>query len=191
MNRSIVVAIALGVMLTGVGQAASAPKPKATATAPVGTPAAVPSAPSKAVTAAQANADPFAVIKTFTVADIQAALDDARAQTPPDITAATCYAALLPIVEAGVQNPLPAGLGAFQALQKARDAKALLANIQSPNGPLGALNTACAPLVLDAQNTMVQLGLKVGSVVAGGAAVVGTGGLALPALPLFALPFGF
>jgi hypothetical protein len=123
-------------------------------------------------------------LQTFTVADLQTALADAQAQTPPDTTSALCYTALIPIVEAGVNNPLPAGLGVFQALQKARDAKALLANIQSPNGPLAALNIACAPLVLDAQNTLIQLGIVGGTVAA-------TGGLALPALPAlpFALPF--
>ena len=133
------------------------------------------------MTAAQAQANPFAVLQTFTVGDLQTALADAQGQTPPDTTSAQCYTALIPMVAAGVNNPLPAGLGVFQALQKARDAKALLANIQSPNGPLASLNIACAPLVLDAQNTLIQLGIVAGSVAA-------TGGLVPPALP-FALPF--
>jgi hypothetical protein len=81
-------------------------------------------------------------------------------------------------VQSGVANPLPAGLGGFQLLQKARDLKTMLANLQSPNGPMAQLNLACAPLVLDVQNTMVLLG-----VVGGGVALTGgAGGLALPGL---------
>lgn len=113
-------------------------------------------------TATQAQQNPLAVLQQFTVADLQAALADAKAQTPPDTVAANCYAALIPFVQSQVQNPLPSGAGAFQALQKARDAKAYLANIQSPTGPLAGLNIACAPLVLDVQNTLVTLGISVG-----------------------------
>jgi hypothetical protein len=113
-------------------------------------------------TVAQAQQNPLVVLQRFTVADLQAALADAQAQTPPDTVAVNCYTALIPFVQSQVQNPLPSGAGAFQALQKARDAKAYLANIQSPTGPLAGLNTACAPLVLDVQNTLVTLGVSVG-----------------------------
>lgn len=135
------------------------------------------------ISAAQAQNNPIAVIQTFTVNDLQAALADAQAQTPPDTTAANCYQALIPIVQSSVANPLPAGPGAFQAIQKIRDAKALLANLQSPTGPLAALNTACAPLILDAQNTLIQLGVTTGAV----AATVATGGASSLVLP-FKLP---
>jgi hypothetical protein len=191
-------AVAAAVVVQAAGgtwAAAPTAKPKSASTvqgqpkAPPAAPA-VPASPSPKpppapkVTPAQAQANPLAVLQTFTVGDLQTALADAQAQTPPDTTSALCYTALIPIVAAGVNNPLPAGLGVFQALQKARDAKALLANIQSPNGPLAALNIACAPLVLDAQNTLIQLGIVAGTVAA-------TGGLALPALPAlpFTLPF--
>ena len=40
----------------------------------------------------------------------------------------------------------------------------LLANLQSSNGPLQSLNNACAPVVLDAQNTLLLLGGSVGLV---------------------------
>jgi hypothetical protein len=113
-------------------------------------------------TVVQAQQNPLIVLQRFTVADLQAALADAQAQTPPDTVAANCYTALIPFVQSQVENPLPSGAGAFQALQKARDAKAYLANIQSPTGPLAGLNTACAPLVLDVQNTLVTLGISIG-----------------------------
>lgn len=113
-------------------------------------------------TVTQAQQNPLIVVRQFTIADLQAALADAQAQSPPDTVAANCYTALIPFVQSQAQNPLPAGAGVFQALQKARDAKAYLANIQSPTGPLASLNTACAPLVLDVQNTLVTLGVSVG-----------------------------
>lgn len=118
--------------------------------------------PSTKPTVAQAQQNPLLVLQQFTVADLQAALKDAQSQTPPDAVAANCYAALIPFVQQQTLNPLPAGPGVFQALQKARDAKAYLANIQSPTGPLASLNQACAPLVLDVQNTLLTLGVSVG-----------------------------
>lgn len=125
-------------------------------------------------TVTQAQQNPLIVVRQFTIADLQAALADAQAQSPPDTVAANCYTALIPFVQSQAQNPLPAGAGVFQALQKARDAKAYLANIQSPTGPLASLNTACAPLVLDVQNTLVTLGVSVGVIAnpAGAAATV-------------------
>ena len=113
-------------------------------------------------TVTQAQQNPLIVVRQFTIADLQAALADAQGQTPPDTVAVNCYTALIPFVQSQAQNPLPAGAGVFQALQKARDAKAYLSNIQSPTGPLANLNIACAPLVLDVQNTLVTLGVSVG-----------------------------
>jgi hypothetical protein len=128
------------------------------------------------LSATQVQQNPLLLIKNFTIGDLQAALADANAQTPPDTGAAACYATLLTVVQSNVASPLPAGPGLFQALQKARDAKALIANLQSPTGPLSALNTACAPLVLDAQSTLLGLGVGVGLVaspVAPAAGIVG------------------
>lgn len=169
--------IAIGLAIFACGQASAqntrmpAAKPK---------PAAVAAAPAGKVTMNQVQANPIALIQKFTVSDLQAALADAQGQTPPDTVAAACYTALIPVVQSGVANPLPSGPGLFQAVQKARDAKALLANLQSPTGPLAELNQACAPLILDAQTTLIQLGVMTGAVVGTG----GIGGLALP----FALP---
>lgn len=148
--------------------------------------AAVPLPPAKPaqVTQAQAKSNPLVVLQTFTVTDLQAALADAEAQTPPDQAAVNCYSALIPLVQTGVANPLPTGLGAFQLLQKARDAKALLANVQSPNGPLSQINIACAPLVMDAQAVLIQLGIVGGTVAATGGL-----GLTLPAILPGLLPF--
>lgn len=139
-------------------------------------------------TVAQAQQNPLVVLQKFTVADLQAALADAQAQTPPDTVAANCYAALIPFVQSQVQNPLPSGAGAFQALQKARDAKAYLANIQSPTGPLAGLNTACAPLVLDVQNTLVTLGVSVGVIANPVGAAAALSGLPAAVAAFLALP---
>jgi hypothetical protein len=158
-------ALCAAVAVAGAGPARAATKPLVHRAA-----AAASTRPS--VTQAQQN--PLIVVRQFTIADLQAALADAQAQTPPDIVAVNCYTALIPFVQSQAQNPLPAGAGVFQALQKARDAKAYLANIQSPTGPLASLNIACAPLVLDVQNTLVTLGVSVGVIAnpAGAAAAV-------------------
>lgn len=118
--------------------------------------------------AAQQN--PASVLQAFTLADLQAALADAQAQTPPDIIAANCYQALIVVVQSPAINPLPSGPGAFQLFQKARDIKNVVAALQSNQGPLTALNVACAPLVIDVQATLIRLGVI-------GGAIVGTGGL--------------
>jgi hypothetical protein len=139
-------------------------------------------------TVAQAQQNPLLVLQQFTVADLQAALADAQAQTPPDTAAVTCYTALIPFVQSQVQNPLPTGAGVFQALQKARDAKAYLANIQSPTGPLAGLNIACAPLVLDVQNTLVTLGVSVGVLANPGGAAATLAGLPAAVAAFLGLP---
>ena len=129
------------------------------------------------LSATQVQENPLLLVKNFTVGDLQAALADANAQTPPDTAAAACYSALLTVVQSNVASPLPAGPGLFQALQKARDAKALIANLQSPTGPLSALNTACAPLVLDAQSTLLGLGVGIGLVASPVAPAAGIAGV--------------
>lgn len=129
--------------------------------------------------------NPLQLLQQFSIDDLNAALTDAQAQNPPDVTSINCYTALIPIIQSNVANPLPAGPGVFQLAQKVRDFKALTANLQSPTGPLASLNQACAAWVLDGVNTFIGLGAKVGL-------VVGTGGLGgvLPALPgLNLLPF--
>jgi hypothetical protein len=114
------------------------------------------------LTTTQVQENPLLLLQNFTEADLQAALADATANN--DTAAVNCYNALLGMIKTGVANPLPAGPGLFQALQKARDAKALIANLNSPTGPLANLNNACAPLVLDAQNTLLGLGVGIGLV---------------------------
>ena len=135
-------------------------------------------APVKKLTTTQAAANPLAVLQAFSVTDLQAALADAQANN--DVTTIPCWTALL----AGVQSAnaatpaLPAGV--FSGIQKVRahlgapQAAAALA----PNGPLATLNVACAPLLMDANATLAAFGIATG-------VVVGTGGIALPALPGF------
>lgn len=134
----------------------------------------------KQITATQAQQNPLLVIQQFTATDLQNALADANGQTPPDTVAAACYTALLVVVNNPINNPLPTSPGAFLLFQKGRDLQALLANLQSPTGPLAPINTACAPLILSAQNTLIQLGIIGGGVTA----IAASGGTALPAMPL-------
>lgn len=106
----------------------------------------------------------------FTVADLAAASTDAKAQTPPDVTAAQCYdflAAFIPTIQ------LPGSgqtVGAILAFQKGRD---LVNGAGNVNGQLKSLNLACAPLVIDTQTTINKLLLI-------GAGIGATGGAAAP-----------
>ena len=136
------------------------------------------SASTAKLTATQVQTNPLLLLQQFSVADLQAALADAQAQTPPDATSIPCYTELLALVNSPINSPLPNSPGLFLALQKARDIKAFLANLQSPTGPLSSLNIACAPLMMDVNATLLALGVGTGI-------VAGTGGLALPALPAF------
>ncbi|MGH7092725.1 MAG: hypothetical protein ACREFB_04235 [Stellaceae bacterium] len=111
-------------------------------------------------------------LQKFTVADLQAA--DADAKAHHDALAATCYEALMPVVQAQ-PNLIPgtAPKGLFTAFQQGRDG---VNAIQAVPSALKGLNVACGPLVLDAQQTVLALGLKIAPA-------------ALPALPpLPALP---
>lgn len=137
--------------------------------APVPVPRAKPAiSPKITQTAAQQN--PAAVLQQFTLSDLQNALADAQAQVPPDMIAANCYQQLITVVQSPAVNPLPSQLGAFSAFQKARDLKNMVVALQTPNGPLAQLNMACAPLVVDVQTTLINLGVI-------GGAVTATGGL--------------
>jgi hypothetical protein len=115
-----------------------------------------------------------ATVQKLTVADLQAADADAKAHNDP--VASTCYEALIPLVQN--QPPLlPGGLpkGAVSTFQAARD----IANgVQSGPSVLKGLNVPCAPLVLDAENTLIQFGLRIG-----GAAGIAVGLPPLPVLP--------
>ena len=120
-------------------------------------------APPKKLSQLDALKNPLAILQQFTLNDLQSALADANAQVPPDTLAANCYSALIKIVQANPTiGPLGLPIGAFTGFQKARDFKAVVINLQSPNGPLAGLNAACAPLVVDTQTTLLQLGLAVG-----------------------------
>ena len=125
-------------------------------TAPASTPAVV--------------ASPLQTLADFTITDLQAASADAKAQTPPDVTASQCYdflIAVIPSLQPSAQSFTP---GAVFAFQKARD----LANGASgANGRLKNLNLACAPLVIDTQTVINKLLLL-------GAGIAGTGGALAP-----------
>ena len=144
-----------------------------TAPSAVGVSATVSAAPSPAPTAT----DPLTQLHNFTVADLQAASLDAKAQVPPDTTASRCYdflAVNLPSI------PMPGAngqttFGAVMAFQKGRD---LLNGGRSNNGFLKAVNDACAALVIDAQTTINKLLLvSAGTAATGGALAPFAGGL--------------
>jgi len=130
-----------------------------------------------ALTAAQVQQNPLLLLQNFATTDLQAALADANAQTPPDTVAANCYSALLALKT----NPafaLPSGqiAGAFTAIQKGRDLKAQLANLASPNGPLANLNAACAAWVNDNVTTLIAVGGAIGLVASPAGATAAAGG---------------
>lgn len=131
----------------------------------------------KQLTTTEVQENPLLLLETFTESDLTQAIADANAQNPPDVAASTCYNALLKTIKTlSVPTATEGQVGAFTALQKARDAKAFALNLLSPTGPMAELNTACAPLVIDAQNTLLMLGVTAGAIanpVGGAAAVVG------------------
>lgn len=112
--------------------------------------------------AAAPTRDPQSVLKAFVIGDIQAALDDATANN--DQTAMDCWNAMLPAVQ-NAQSPLPAKLGAFLALQKARDAVRGVDMFKAGVGPLADLKNKCASVVIDMNTFLVRVG-----VLSGGAA---------------------
>lgn len=148
---------------------------------PAPAPAPVPVVPPKAnaLTQSAATANPLLVLQQFTLTDLQAALADAQAQTPPDTVAANCYTALITLMNNPIANPIPSQAGAFIIFQKARDLQNALATLNSNNGPLTPVEVGCAPLVISVQNTLIQVGVLTGAVVA-------TGGV--PLAPLGAKP---
>ena len=129
--------------------------------------------------AAPAPSDPLAQLRAFTLADLTAASADAKAQTPPDITASQCYDFLaknLPTLPSFAPGQT---VGAVMAFQKLRD---LQNGATSQNGFLKSLNLACAPLVIDTQTVINKLALI-------GAGSAATAGAATPLLaPLLAAP---
>jgi hypothetical protein len=153
-----------------VQHAARPARPRVAATTPAraAAPAAASAAGGGKLTATAAQKNPVAVLQAFSLTDLQAALADAQGQTPPDAIAASCYQALITVIGNPIANPLPSGPGLFQLLQKGRDLKTAIANLQTSNGPLAPLQIGCAPLILDAQNTLIQLGILSGAVVGGG-----------------------
>jgi hypothetical protein len=98
-----------------------------------------------------------ATVQQLTVADLQAA--DADAKAHGDTVASTCYEALIPVVQSQASLlPASSPQGVVSAFQAARD----IANgVQSVPGVLKGLNVPCAPLVLDAEQTLIQLRLQI------------------------------
>lgn len=102
--------------------------------------------------------DPVAMLKAFTITDLEAAQADATSHA--DTIAATCYAELVTTVQNLPSAGLPKPKGAFSAFQEARDVANGVKRLQG--GLPQSLNVACAPLVLDASQTVLMLGARVG-----------------------------
>jgi hypothetical protein len=116
--------------------------------------------------AAAPAATPLQGLGQFVTADLQNALSIAQANS--DTVAAQCYQYLIPQV-AAAQKQLgtlaPTNIsGGFSAFEAGRVA---VTNVKGlVNGIPAGLNIACAPLVLDAGNTLVGLAAKVGVTIA-------------------------
>lgn len=155
--RRIMIAAALALAMIGLAGCSGAPTSSSAATSP----------------------DPLTGLRNFTIADLQAASADAKAQTPPDVTASQCYdflAANLPTLP-GVQPGQT--VGAILAFQKARD---VVNGATQQSGFLKALNLACAPLVNDVNLTLAKLGILAGGVAATGGAIAPVAAVGLPAI---------
>ncbi len=115
---------------------------------------------------AAAATGPLHAIAGFVTADLQNALAIAKANN--DVAGAQCYQYLIPQVAAAQQqlgslapDRMSGGFSAFEAGRVA--ANGLKGFV---NGVPQDLNLACAPLALDAGNTLVALAAKVGVTIA-------------------------
>lgn len=99
-----------------------------------------------------------AALNAFTVADAQAAITMATGPNPAqpiDPAGLACYQAVATKLQTSQPGAvLPKSLGALQLLEAARLAKLQVTAIQSGNDPVVI---ACAPLILDAQTTLLML----------------------------------
>jgi hypothetical protein len=99
-------------------------------------------------------------LRTFTLADLDAAHASAVAHQDP--VAAGCWQAVGDALRAQGEIPSTAAAssssGAATAWQIARNVRRRIGA-----GVPDAVNTACAPLVLDAQKTLARLGLMIGT----------------------------
>jgi hypothetical protein len=125
-----------------------------------------PNAPNAPATGPAAGSDPLNGLAGFVTTDLGNAL--AIAQANNDAAGAQCYKYLIPQVAAAQQqlgalapDKVSGGFSAFEA------GRVAVTNIKGFVGgvPQG-LNLACAPLVLDAGNTLVGLAAKVGLTIA-------------------------
>ena len=101
----------------------------------------------------------FAGPQQFTVEDLQAALADANAQTPPDTDHAQCWAALIPVAQTNLPNLLPKGLGVAQLIQKGFDDQNV---VNGTSTTLTSIKRACALTIVDVGTNINSFLLKVG-----------------------------
>jgi len=103
----------------------------------------------------QTPADILAPVRSFAVADVQEALATAKANN--DQEGMLCYAGLLDVLNAGLP-PVGQVKGAVSAFESGR---VVVTAATTQSGAVAKqINLACAPLFLDAQATLVKIGLK-------------------------------
>ena len=107
---------------------------------------------------------PLAALQTLTIEDLQAALDDANAQQPPDTRHAQCWKALIDFLQnfKPVNAALPKNPGAAQALQKWFNTQAGTKSLL-PDSLVQACALTMADLRVDAAKLAVMLGAGVAS----------------------------
>lgn len=113
--------------------------------------------------AAQSLHPPLAALQTFTIEDLQAALADANAQTPPDTRHAQCWQAAIDFVK-NIPVPTPGKVlpkpGGAQLLQKWFDTQAGSKSLL-PDSVVQACALTMADLRVDAAKLAVMLGAGV------------------------------
>lgn len=124
--------------------------------------------------AQQKMVDPLNTLQAFTVDDLNTALADAKANK--DDVAAGCYTALIPLVQQAAATLQPPGKGGlFTGFQKLRDIQGNIGTV-SQSITNGAINVACAPLVMSQIQTIIGIGALVG-------VKIGAGPITIPILP--------
>ena len=123
----------------------------------------------------------FAQFSQNLIGDLQNALADAKAQTPPDVDSVNCYSFLLTLANSPLVNPniLGGTPGVFTAIQKGRDVANNFNSLTGPSGPLSGLNSACAAWAADNRITLAQIAVRLGLVAGAAGAKIAIGGLTL------------
>jgi len=105
---------------------------------------------------------PVASLQQFTVADLQAALADANARTPPDTRHGKCWQALIPVAQQW-QSPVhaPTAPGLAELAQTFFDAQAALNQPLVPDSVIEACSETVFDLKIDFARLAGLVGVRV------------------------------